>query len=240
MSYLTEVLTVASGAAGAAAAAWQTVLTFRQSRSVREEVRKLTQDQERRAVQSYDIRELGRYLYDNIGTTRIANYVGNAEVRARVSTALNGVLSFLGTEDTEITRQESDTAAQQANEREVIHALEESQSDANGQTSEMVRALEEITYGEVWNGLARMRRHIEIQLHESDPELTERSSRQSIGRFLTTLRQSGRITDNPEKLLRYAVNVANAGVHGNEVSVGQAQEAWEAAVRGLALLQTPH
>src|SRR5438874_2559660 len=99
-SYLVEILTAGSAAVGAAAAGLQTFSVARQSRTVKEEVRKLAEGQERQVLQSNSINQLGRYLYNNIGSTRIANYVGNKEVRDRVSRALNGVLSFLGTEDT--------------------------------------------------------------------------------------------------------------------------------------------
>jgi hypothetical protein len=98
-------------------------------------------------------------------------------------------------------------------------------------------------YGEVWNGLARMRRHIEIQLNQYisnlDPALADRNSRLSAGRLLAVLVRLGRISERSEKQLRYALDVANAGIHGNDVSVAQAQEAWEAGVRGLALLSLP-
>ena len=149
MSNLIGILTTGSAALGATAALWQASLAARQYLAAREEVRRLTQDKERQALQSNDIRQLGSYLYDNIGDTRIANYIGNAEVRARVSRALDGVLSFLGTEDTEITAQETEMAAQEANEPDVIRALEESQPYISSPPGEMARALDEITFGEV-------------------------------------------------------------------------------------------
>lgn len=233
MGTAVDVLTLGSAVAGIAAVVFQVIATTRQGRLAGAEVRRLTQGEEQIALQSDNMRVLGRYLYENIGSTRISNYVSNKKVRDQVSRALEGVLAFLGTEATVLSSEESEEAAQEAPDLEVtIREFEESEQD---EPSEMARALEEMTYGEVWNGLARMRRHIESQLRYITPEAS-RYQRQSTGRLLTILNRDGYVSDRAEKLLRYAIDVANAGIHGTEISVRQAQEAWEAAVRGIASL----
>lgn len=239
-NYLIPILTSGAALAGAVAGGVQAVLAARQARAATAEVRRLGQNEELQVLQSDDLTRLGRYLYETIGPTRISNYVGNMEVRSQVSRALDGVFEFLGTEETEISPAESAEAAQevgdseaaQTAEEEAIKVLDEPETE---ELSEMQKALHEITFGEVWNGLARMRRYIEGQLADIALERSE-WRRLSAGRLLTRLRQAGYISDRTEKLLRYAIDVANAGIHGGEIEVGQAQEAWESAVRGLTML----
>lgn len=234
MSILLEALTAGSAFAGVAAVVVQSVATAWQARLANAEVQRLAQEEERRVLQSDNMQSLGRYLYENIGATRISNYVSNKEVRDRVSRALEGVLGFLGTEVETSPEEPTELADEAAGFDHVTQTLEAEQEER----SEMVRAVEEMTYGEVWNGLARMRRHIEHQLRKVSPEGL-RYQNQSAGRLLTILRREGYVSDRAEKLLRYAINVANAGIHGTEVSVSQAQESWEAGVRGLASLPVP-
>jgi hypothetical protein len=89
--------------------------------------------------------------------------------------------------------------------------------------------------------LRRLTQDEERQVLQSKDIASDRPQwqRQPLGRLLTTLRQANYIPDQAEKFLRYAISVANSGIHGNEVGVGQAQEAWEAAVRGLTFVSPP-
>jgi hypothetical protein len=234
VSYLTTALTTISGIAGVVVGIAQLSSATRQARLASTEVRRLAEDQERAALQSDDIKTLGHYLYENIGSTQINSYVSNKQVRDRVSRALESVLGFLGTEETEVIAEQSEEVAQEVPDTAtaVSRTLEE-------ERSEMARSLDEMSFGEVWNGLARMRRHIESELRRITPK-ERRYQNQPAGRLLTILHREGLISDRAEKLLRYAINVANAGIHGSDISVGQAQEAWEAGVRGLTGLPSQH
>lgn len=94
-SSLIPILASAATLAGSVTAALQAAASTRQARAATAEVRRLAQGEELEVLQSNDIDRLGRYLYENIGSTRISNYVQNSEVRAQVSRALDSVLHFL-------------------------------------------------------------------------------------------------------------------------------------------------
>jgi hypothetical protein len=51
------------------------------------------------------------------------------------------------------------------------------------------------------------------------------------------MRSRGLIDDGVTNHFRYAVQVANAAVHGKDVSVGQADEAWRSALLGLVAVR---
>ncbi len=215
-------------------------MSGKQSREAKAEVERLAERKATDALQSDNIEEFGRYLYDNIGPTRVSNYVENAQVRERVTQALDAVLDFLGPEESEVTADETQVVEQEARQPEVQEAIQRSQPEAIREASEMTTAFSEITFGEVWNGLARMRRYIELRLlklYGEQPPPDRR--RRTAGRMLNELRNTGRIPESSLGQLSYALKVANAGIHGEEVDVSQAQEAWEAAVRGLALISQP-
>src|SRR5205823_154483 len=76
-----------------------------------------------------------------------------------------------------------------------------------------------IERGAIWDGLALLRRTIEANLrllaHRGDVEVPERIG---AGRMLSLLRQRQVIPEDVERNLRYAIDVANRGVHGLEVS----------------------
>jgi hypothetical protein len=52
--------------------------------------------------------------------------------------------------------------------------------------------------------------------------------------------QQQALTPAAADLLRYAVSVANRAVHGEVVTQEEAHDAFEAAVQGIASLESPH
>jgi hypothetical protein len=245
--YLVPVLAAGASLAGAVTASVQAALGARQAKAAREEVRRLSEEKELEVLGSSNLGRLGRYLYDDIGSTRISNYVENENVRDRVSRALAGVVEFLGTEEIQIRPEDAQAPSDDVGEP-VDEAIDGLREVPPPEQSEMQRALSEITFGEVWNGLARMRRHLEVRLRAAVQEMlpgdvfaAEKSFRaRSAGSLVRILRQAGKISSDTEEHLRYAIDIANAGVHGTEVDVYQAQSAWEAAVRGLATLENSY
>ena len=234
MSGLTEFLAGLSAAAVVGLAANLISDRVGQFLSTREESRKLARELETEALHSNDISMLGNYLYDNIGATRISNYVHDDAVREKVNRALDGVLKFLGPEEVGITPQEvaeAEAATPSAESRERRYS---------GQPAdvEMRKALQEIQYGEPWNGLARMRRHIETQLRQLAPDTMTNASI-SAGRLLDLMTRQEFIPPGPAKQLRYAIRVANAGIHGENVDPSQAEEAWDMARAALSALDIP-
>jgi hypothetical protein len=214
--------------------------TIEQFRRTRAEARKLDKEFEADALQSNDIAKLGKYLYDNIGGTRVSIYVSDRAVRERVGQALSSVLAFLGPEETSITPEEAEEAEEAGQSRQAPELRERySLEQAEGSES-MRQSLEEIRVGEVWNGLARMRRYIEVRLRAIAPEVPD-NTKLSLGQLLDLLIREGRIPIEIAQQLRYPIRVANSGIHGLDVDRGQAEEAWVQAASALAeLAQLPH
>jgi hypothetical protein len=202
--------------------------------SARKEAQKLTQELEAAALRSNDISIVGNYLYDNIGSTRVSNYVRDDAVHEKVTRALDSILAFLGPEEVTITPEEEEEA-------EAVNPSAESRERPEPGLSadtEMGKALQEIRYGETWNGLARLRRHIEAQLRKIAPDVLA-DSNISAGRLLDLMVRRELILPGPAKQLRYAITVANAGIHGEDVDVNQAEAAWNLASTALASLDMP-
>jgi hypothetical protein len=233
MASLPDILSLSSALVGAVAGLVQGRISLSRFQAAKAEVKRLTEESEKKALESSDLKTLGNYLYENIGPTRVGNYVNNEEVRQRVSRALESVLRFLGPEDIRVSEEDSAAVEQQAWQPEGTAAVEQARAE---ETSETGKALREILYGEPWNGLARIRRHIEKTLRQYFPADTSIRLVGSPRRMVRQLASQGIISPSSAKQLEYAIDVCNAGVHGQEVTGAQAQEAWEAAVRGLAAL----
>jgi hypothetical protein len=240
MSGLSNALTGASVTIGAALLANLSYDLARQLWSARVEARKLAKELEATALQSNDIAKLGEYLYDNIGATRVSNYVNDSAVRERVKQALGSVLTFLGPEETTITSEETEEAeqAEQTERPRRTAEFDERYSLEQSIGSEMGKALEEIRFGEVWNGLARMRRYIEARLRTIASEFPN-IDKMSLSPLLDILTRQERIPLGIARQLRYAIRVANAGIHGTDIDRGQAEEAWRMAAGALAELELP-
>jgi len=99
---------------------------------------------------------------------------------------------------------------------------------------------EELTVGETWNTLARLRRHLEIELREFGMKrgFKEKYLR-SAGQITQILGRIEGIDLNALDRLRYAISVCNRAVHGRQVSDSEAAEAvWNGAI-GLKDLLRP-
>ncbi len=221
---IASILGSVSAIAGIGSAVGAAYSAFASRAAARSQVRQLTETSEQLALQSTDIHILGTYLYENVGNARISNYVRDDALRSRVTRALDAITSFVGSEPTE---PESEVPESAAVRPELV---------SNTARTEMERALNDIRFGETWNGLARIRRIVEIRLRELSPEVPD-DKYISVGRMLTSLSRIERIPPHASRLLRYAISVSNAGIHGQEVSASQAEEAWNCAVEALAMLE---
>ena len=92
--------------------------------------------------------------------------------------------------------------------------------------------LAEAVEGEPWNALAKLRRHLEVQLREVAFRLgLKQRHLRSAGQIVHLL--EGKLSVDPDALerLRYAISVSNRAIHGRDVSSAEAQEAiWNGAV----------
>jgi hypothetical protein len=224
------VLSLFATSAAAGAIATYGLDNVRQRLSARSEAKMLAKELEAAVLQSNDITELGEYLYNNIGATRVSNYINDGVVRERVKQALGSVLTFLGTEEDQITLEEAEEAGGAAGRLPLTsedYAKEFLPADET-----MRKALEEIRFGEVWNGLARIRRYVETRLLEIAPD-DIRTAKLPLGRLLNILIRRGLISPLIAEKLQYPIKVANAGIHGADIDRDQAEEAWRLAASAL-------
>jgi len=224
MSGLVNILGSTSTTAGLTAAVWASVAAISTRAASKQQTKRLDEASERMALQSTDIQILGGYLYENLGNARIGSYVRDEELRDRVTRTLDVITSFLGPEPP------------QPEPEAPVSPVIPLELASPAVRDEMEKALRDIRFGEVWNGLARTRRIIEIRLRELSSQIPE-DRPIAISRMLASLTKEGFIPAEAANFLRYAISVSNAGIHGEEVDAGQAEEAWRSALQGLAILE---
>lgn len=210
MTDLGNLVSVAAALSGVVAGAASSLTAARASKRHREDVQRLDAEAQDRALNSSDIATLGKYLVDDIGAVRVSDVVSDEQVRNRAWQAFSRVAQFVG----EPTDGGGDGTA-------AVHPSEKIAS------TDLLAARDQILRGEVWNGLALMRRQVEILLRQSDPSL--QSARMGAGQLISAAERVGSLPRGVVPQLRYAVGVANKAIHGEPVDVGVALEALQSA-----------
>jgi hypothetical protein len=219
-SLVTNVISAASVIAGAATAVAGAISARAAERRARADAKYVEASARNQAIEASDVEALSSYLFEDVGSIRISDYVRDKNLRERTRATLQAVTDFLGAPGEELP--------------EPSAPLISPQQPAKLKDDELARAQQDIESGETWNGLARMRREIEIRLRE----VLKLPPEQAVGASLLLARaqRSGYIgADNADRL-RYAIQICNAGVHGQPVDAAQAFEALDNAQRALAEL----
>jgi hypothetical protein len=177
------------------------------------------------ALNSDSLDELGHYLDDVIGNFSTSQYAENPKVRTRVNSFVARLEDFVG------KPQDIPPEPAMPPHVEVVQDIDPTLQDVQRR----------IERGAIWDGLALLRRTIEANLrliaHRNAVEVPERIG---AGRMLSLLRQRQVIPEDVERNLRYAIDVANRGVHGLEVSPGEASEAVQEASNAFSKLKFVH
>jgi hypothetical protein len=205
-----QVVTVSSTAVGLVTVAAETIFLVAASRRLSRDVLRLTEDARRNAINSSNLQVLGKYLVDDVGSVRISDVVSSEDVGLRTFQAFAAVRRFVDKPEETPGDEEAPWTSP-----EVV------MSDELRDARLMVLA------GEIWNGLALMRRNLEIVLRALDPALAK--SRMGAGQLISRVEKSGHLAPEAAHHLRYAVQVANRAVHGDEIDVGVALEAMDSA-----------
>lgn len=184
------------------------------------------------AMESDDLKKVGSFLYNTIGNFNVYEYISNTDVENTVDKYIDKLTSFVKT-DTYITKEIEEVAwetngVKYTTELEILHLYSE----------EISKVIDELDYGEVWNALARLRRHIEITLNEIAKENDIIIERPTAGHLLDILIRKEIISIDAKSQLKYAISVCNQAIHGIEVSTIQAQEAVFHANNGLNIVKT--
>ncbi|MFD7160031.1 hypothetical protein ACFV9C_35955 [Kribbella sp. NPDC059898] len=216
MTEWATLVSTAAAAAGLVSIVVQSASRVVAARRRRQDRARLTDAAQLSAVNSADIETLGRYLFDDIGAVRVSDVVTNDDVRGRTLRAFSRLTTFIGTEP-----------PAEAGEAPATPAASQLSID------ELSTAREQILRGEVWNGLALMRRHLELTIRASHPELGERMG---AGQLIGAAAQLGALSEDAAGSLRYAVKVANRAIHGEPVDPDEALRAIDSADYGLRLV----
>jgi hypothetical protein len=219
------------GSVGGAITGTVLYVLMREARSgVEADIRSRRERKKQRLEQvldSSDLAVVGGYLDDVIGEFSVYEYAASGRVASVVDRYLDRMRSFLSV-DAEIARQ----AEAAEGPPEVVGAAAPS--------GELEEALSEVRSGQVWNGLARVRRHIEMRLRGlAKAGGVAAGSRESGGRLLSGLLEAREIDSRTYEALRYAIYVCDGAVHGQEVGRVTAEEAVQLAAAALARLDSP-
>lgn len=196
------------------------------AREWREARRKLKEAEEVRfqaALAADSLLALGGYLDGPIGSFLVTEYADNPRVKERVNTFLARLEQYVGTT----------SGFPEATEAPAV--LQPGPEVADLEFGGVEARLQE---GRPWDALAALRRIIEKRLTsyavQHDIRLPERPG---AGRVLQVLRQHQLLPENAAASLRYAIDVANRGVHGLEVSSDEVFDALRHAKRALAAIE---
>jgi hypothetical protein len=180
----------------------------------------------RNALASDSLSELGGYLDNAIGKFSIGEYSQNRKVRSRVNDFFSRLEDYVG-KRAEVT---SPQVAPPKVER-VIGAID----------SELDAVESRIQQGAVWDGLAALRRIIERRLttlaSQNGITLPERLG---AGKMLRLLHQKELLPNEVFEELKFAIDVANRGVHGLDVESDEALEASQNARAAFSTLPLVH
>jgi hypothetical protein len=188
------------------------------------------EEKERRleqVLESSDLAVIGGYLDEVVGQFSVYEYATSEQVASVVDRCLGRMRSFVAL-DAEIARE----AEAPEGPPEVVPVA--------ARSGELQEALSEVRSGEVWNGLARVRRHIEMRLRDlAEARGVSVGSRESAGRLLSRLLGARQIDAWTYEALRYVIYLCNRAVHGEEVPRVKAEEAVDLAAAALARLDSP-
>jgi hypothetical protein len=188
----------------------------------RQKLRAADEKHFRTALTSDSQAELGGYLDENIGEFSVREYAENAKVRERVNAFLARLEEFVG-KSAEIPPEPPTPEPHTSGVEFADPALQ----------NVGVR----INQGAIWDALSALRRVIEVRLRtlsgRTDIEIAPRAG---AGRVLRLLEQRQIVPSDAARNLKYAIDVANRGVHGLDVSPDEALEALQEAINGLLKL----
>lgn len=178
-------------------------------------------------LDSSDLGVVGSYLDEVIGGFNVYEYVTAEDVATTVDRYLDKLKWFVST-DADIAR-----AAKLAGGGA-------DPEDAVGMSDELKTSLHEVRWGEVWNGLARLRREIETRLRRiaaREGYWADKTSSASV--LLTAALSEGLIREEDYGWLASAVAVCNEAVHGGDVGRDEAERAVRVAAAVLGKLDPP-
>lgn len=211
------VLAIAAAALGAIAAIGAQVSSAANSRAAKRQLEKLKKVRVDEVLREPSVQSLGGLLVDDLGKTSLPSYVRDPLARTEFRRAFNAVREYVGT-DAEILDKDEPSDGQPG-------LPDTNAAWARPLTTVGQKAIGELNSGETWNALALMRRAVETTLAERMPTSEAGPPRVGAGRLAGLAAKQGIISPQVAAELRYPISVANAAIHGEEVSPDAALEA---------------
>lgn len=180
----------------------------------------LRKEEFKKVIGSYKIDVLGGYLYQNLGKISVYEYAKDGEEAEKLHKYLSRIADMLSADE---DGEKSSTTSAQSSQ---INAGLPDARDFLTLSQDLRAALNEIKTGEVWNGLARVRRDLEIKIFQVAEANKIPVNKNSLGSLLMYLGKSGIISEDAIGNLRWALSIANRAIHGNDISRIDAEEAF--------------
>ena len=222
----TVIATLASIAAGVISALAMRSSAARSKRKREKEARELDVGRVEEALSSDDLGTLGKYVYEGFGDVSVEGFAQDLDTRKSVDQVFSMLKQYLGA-----------TPSPQP-----PIAEPDWRGDPNAEVldvePEFRVAFDEINRGDVWNGLARLRRALEIRLRGFAEQSGLATKWTGAGQIVNALGHKNIIDYETKTALRYAIEIANRGVHGVDVAQDQAIEALFSAAHALEGLTT--
>ena len=221
-----QFLAVSLSITGATLSVLTTIYSFVEKRRLTAKaIREASEKEFEQALGSSDIVVLGNYLYSRIGSFNVEDYSSDEKVRKKVTQFLGRLDEFLGEEAEEPTQPP----------QELPQAMSPTGPPI---PPELQKAQDELRNGRIWSSLVLLRNEIEKQLRTlASPIQNTNVKHVGAGSLLARLAKERMISEGALPNLRYAINVANRGVHGYEISENEAQDALRSAAIALSLLR---
>ncbi len=199
---------------------------FMNNKYQKSEQKKLQVIEERQldaVLNSDNLIDIGIYLDKVIGNFTTYEYVSNTNISKKVDDYISKIEAFVGTEVK--TKQEIETLKPET-EVKKIPVLDD-----------FIKVIDEINSGEIWNGLARLRRFIEKTLRDIAEKKGVAIDRPlSAGQLLHMLSSKEVISEDIFEEFRYAITIANRAIHGEDISLEEARQAVSYAAMGFSKL----
>lgn len=218
-----EIASIATAVVGTIVGALAAYFAAAASSRAKEEEQRVERSRVDAAIQQLDRKELGNFLWNAAGDTSIADVIGRPVLDQRIMAALDVVSSFAG-EPPETLGEPPDETKNVASSGEAY--------------PELRRASTEIDEGEVWTGLARARRELELGLAGLTGQQPSANYR-STSSMLRELVWSNRISPSVAQAASFGFGTASAVIHGREVDQNTAREALRAINFALSELRSP-
>ena len=196
-----------------------TVLSIvKEGNARRKKMQNIKEEKYKHAISTFDVRELRKYLEEDIGKFDVSEYVSKDSVADSIDIYIAKIQRYictdeqLGAEDKRIEDSKID-----------VNILNVSTGSDN---RELEKVNIELQTGEVWNALAQLRRFVEIQLRAVCESVGLRENQmKGAGQMLRLLRNRKLVDETTSRRLEYAIHVCNQAIHGREVTVDQGFEA---------------